>query len=154
MVDALHSLPTTTCRPFGPSVTLTELASLLTPASRARRASSSNFMILATALLLVHHGEDVAAAQDEQVLAIDRDLGAAVLRVDDRVADLHVEGDDLAGLLGAAAGADGEHSALLGLLFGGIGDHETRSGLLFGVVCLHDDAVVERLEVHAPASSG
>src|SRR2546421_2793924 len=91
IVGAPNFFSSTTLRPFGPSVTLTELASLLTPASRARRASSSNFSIFAMrALLLLHNGEDVAPVQDEQVVTIDGDLGAAVLRVDDRVALLHV----------------------------------------------------------------
>ena len=46
MVGAPNFLSRTTLRPFGPSVTLTASASLFTPASRARRASSSNFRIL------------------------------------------------------------------------------------------------------------
>ena len=46
MVGAPNFLSRTTLRPFGPSVTLTASASLLTPASRPRRASSSNFRIL------------------------------------------------------------------------------------------------------------
>ena len=41
--------------------------------------------------------EDVAAGEDQQVLAVDGDLGAAVLGVDDGVADLDVERDELAG---------------------------------------------------------
>ena len=73
---------------------------------------------------LLDDGEHVAAGEDQQVLAVDGDLGAAVLRVDDGVADLDVERDELAGLLGAAAGADGEDLALLGLLLGGVGDDE------------------------------
>ncbi len=47
MVGAPHFLSRTTFRPFGPSVMLTASASLFTPASRARRASSSNFKIFA-----------------------------------------------------------------------------------------------------------
>src|SRR3954467_8899849 len=43
MVGAPHFLSSTTLRPLGPSVIDTASASLLTPASRARRASSSNF---------------------------------------------------------------------------------------------------------------
>ena len=46
MVGAPNFFSSTTLRPLGPSVTLTASASLLTPASRARRASSSNFRIL------------------------------------------------------------------------------------------------------------
>ncbi len=43
MVGAPNFLSRTTLRPLGPSVTLTVSASWLTPASRALRASSSNF---------------------------------------------------------------------------------------------------------------
>ncbi|CAB4582925.1 unannotated protein [freshwater metagenome] len=46
MVGAPNFLSRTTLRPLGPSVTRTASASLLTPASSARRASSSNFRIL------------------------------------------------------------------------------------------------------------
>ena len=42
IVGAPKDLASTTLRPFGPSVTLTVLASLSTPRSSARRASSSN----------------------------------------------------------------------------------------------------------------
>src|SRR6516162_9469172 len=46
MVGAPHFLSRTTLRPRGPSVTLTVSASLLTPRSSERRASSSNSRIL------------------------------------------------------------------------------------------------------------
>jgi hypothetical protein len=59
-------------------------------------------------------GEHVARAEDQQVLAVDGDLGAAVLRVDDDVADREVERDELAAVLGAAAGADASTSPCCG----------------------------------------
>src|ERR671913_64463 len=92
MVGTPSFFSRTTLRPRGPSVTLTELASLSTPASSDRRALSPNFSILGMAL--AHDREDVAARQDQQILALDGDLGAAVLAVDDRVAHLDVERDD------------------------------------------------------------
>ena len=46
MVGAPNFFSMTTLRPFGPSVTLTTSASLLTPASSPRRADSSNLRIL------------------------------------------------------------------------------------------------------------
>src|SRR5271156_4263624 len=46
MVGAPHFLSMTTLRPRGPSVTFTVSASLSTPRSRRRRASSSNSRIL------------------------------------------------------------------------------------------------------------
>ena len=45
IVGAPNFLSITTLRPRGPSVTLTASASLFTPASNPRRASSSNFKI-------------------------------------------------------------------------------------------------------------
>src|ERR1700754_505735 len=47
MVGAPNFLSMTTLRPLGPIVTFTVSASLLTPRSRARRGSSSNFRIFA-----------------------------------------------------------------------------------------------------------
>src|SRR5215472_4502788 len=47
IVGAPHFLSMTTLRPFGPSVTLTASASLSTPRSSARRASSSKSRLLA-----------------------------------------------------------------------------------------------------------
>ncbi len=47
IVGAPHFLSSTTLRPFGPRVTRTASASWFMPRSRARRASSSNWMVLA-----------------------------------------------------------------------------------------------------------
>src|SRR3954452_11948679 len=107
MVGAPNFFSMTTLRPLGPSVTFTASASLLTPASRPRRACSSNLSCLGMGLL-PDLGEDVAGVQDEEVLTAGRDLRAAVLAVDDDVADGDVERDQLAGVLGATARADRE----------------------------------------------
>src|ERR687898_1927132 len=149
IVGAPHFLSSTTLRPLGPSVTLTASASLLTPVSRARRAWSSNLRILGISGSLLHDGEHVALREDEHVVALDRDLGAAVLAVQDGVADAHADGDDLAGLLGALARADGQDLALLRLFLGGIGDDQATRGGLLALTGLHDDPIVEGLQVHA-----
>src|SRR5690606_37249898 len=88
----------TTLRPLGPSVTLTALATELTPRSRARRASSLKIRSLAmfspvlgwdqVAGGLLEDGVDVALAQDHQLLAAELHLGAAVLGEQHGVADL------------------------------------------------------------------
>src|SRR4051794_4103499 len=114
IVGAPNFFSSTTLRPLGPSVTFTASASLFTPASSARRACSSNFSIFGIGFpspLLLDDREHVATGEDEQVLAFDGDLGAAVLAVDDGVADLDVERDDLPGLLGAAARPGGQDLA-------------------------------------------
>src|SRR6476469_4719671 len=90
-------------------------------------------------------GEDVAGGEDEVLLAAVLDLGAAVLAVDDPVADGDVERDAVAVVVDPA-GTDREDLALLGLLLRGVRDDETgRSGLL-GLDGLDDDAVFERLD--------
>src|SRR2546423_5388994 len=125
MVGAPNFLSRTTLRPLGPNVTFTASASLLTPASSARRARSSNFSIFAMAGLLLlgrgGDGEHVAAGEDQHVLAVEHVLGAPVLAVDDRVAGLDVEGDDLSALLPTATGADRPDLAPPGLLLGRVG---------------------------------
>src|SRR5262245_52801592 len=158
MVGAPHFLSSTTFWPLGPSVMATASASLSTPASRPRRASSpnlSNFeakasLLMSCALLerlLLERREHVAGRQDQVLLAVDLDLGAAVLRVDDDVADLHVERDAAVAVFVPPAGACGHDGALLRLLLGGVGDHEARRGGLVTLVRLHDDPVLERLEL-------
>ena len=72
MVGAPNFFSSTTLRPFGPRVTFTASASLFTPASRARRASSSNFRILAMWCSYFDDREDVAGVEDQHVLAVDR----------------------------------------------------------------------------------
>src|SRR5581483_4225454 len=96
-------------------------------------------------------GQHVAAGEDQQVLAVDGDLGPAVLAVDHRVAHLHVEGDQLPGLLGPPAAAAGEDLAELGLRLGRVGNVDAADRRLLGLVGPDDDAIFEGLEVH-PAS--
>src|SRR5215207_4362207 len=110
IVGAPNFLSRTTLRPRGPSVTLTVSASLLTPASSARRASSSNLSIFA--MSAPDDRKHVAAGEDQEVIAVDRHLGAAVLAIEDGVADLHVESEVLALVVAPAAGADGEDGPL------------------------------------------
>src|SRR6266480_1746327 len=149
MVGAPHFLSSTTFWPLGPSVMATASASLSTPASRPRRASSPNFSSFEAtwAPLLACDGEHVAGGQDEVLIAVGLDLGAAVLRIDDRVADLHVERDAAGAVVVPPAGARRHDRALLGLLLGRVRDHEARARRLLALVGLDDDPVLERLEL-------
>src|SRR4029450_12506056 len=148
MVGGPHFLSRTTLRPFGPSVTLTASASLLTPASSARRASSSNLRILGISDSLLDDGEHVTRRQHEHVVAVDGHLGAAVLAVEDGVAHAHTDGDDLTRLLRARTRTYGDDLALLRLLLGGVGDDQAARGGLLALAGLHDDAIVEGLQSH------
>src|SRR4051794_20268755 len=167
IVGAPNFLSRTTLRPRGPRVTLTVSASVLTPCSSRCRASSEKLRIFAIygllqapppwtgepgqggqrcgLGLLLDDREDVAGGEHQVLLAGVLDLGAAVLRVENRVADLDVDRDAVA-LVVDAAGADGKDGALLGLLLGGVGDHDARRRGRLSLVRLDHDAVLERLD--------
>src|SRR5439155_18468634 len=89
--------------------------------------------------------QHVARGEDEVLLAAPLDFGAAVLGVDHRVADLHVDRHAVA-LVVEATGADGEDRALLRLLLGGIGDHDARRRRGLRLVRLDQNPVLERLD--------
>jgi hypothetical protein len=104
-VGAPNERSSTTLRPFGPSVTLTASARMFTPAIMRTRALSLNLTSLAAMFvplefcsgrLSVHDGHDVFFAHHEQLVAVDLDGGARVLAEEDLVADLDVDGGDLA----------------------------------------------------------
>src|SRR4029077_1771499 len=175
MVGAPHFLSMTTLRPRGPSVTLTVSASLSTPRSSERRASSSNSRILgiyylnlrldrvlsqrAHALrrlkppervtgLLVHDGEYVARGEHEVLLARVLHLGAAVLAVQHHVADLDVDRHALGSRIVEATRAHRKDFALLGLLLGGVRDHQAGCRRLPGLERTKHNPVFERLDYY------
>ena len=70
-------------------------------------------------------GEQVPGAKlakDQKVLAVDLDLGAAVLRVEDLVVHHDVERNPLVAVLVVLAVAYGDDLALLGLFFRCVGE--------------------------------
>ena len=123
IVGEPNFLSSTTLRPLGPIVTLTASASLSMPRLSERRAVSSkmscldNVSVLLESLRLksarrprrsvLDDREDVLLADDEELLALDLELGPGVLGVEDLVALLDVHGLALA-VLEDPAGADGE----------------------------------------------
>src|SRR5437762_2952193 len=143
-VGAPNFLSMTTLRPLGPSVTLTVSASWSTPRLRALRASVLNcrsfagitspgreklewleLSVVSTyqdhrplSPRSVDYGEHVGLAEDEQLLTIDGDFGAAVFSVQHLVPDFDLHGNALVFL--EAARSNGDDLALLRLLFRGI----------------------------------
>src|SRR6188474_861672 len=111
IVGEPNFLSRTTLRPFGPIVTLTASARRSMPFLSERRAVSSNVSCLANVRVppgdswghgavagedsVLDDREDVLLADDEQVVAVDLELGPSVLRVQDLVALLDVHGDAL-----------------------------------------------------------
>src|SRR6266508_2665211 len=128
-LGAPYFLSSATLRPLGPSVVLTASASWSTPRLSALRASSRKTSCLAgilwtppnrvTVLWLLDDRQDVRFLQDQQLVALDLDLGPRVLGVEDDVAGLDLRLDPLA-LVVQAARADGQDGALLRLLLGGV----------------------------------
>src|SRR5918994_1280038 len=171
IVGAPHFLSRTTLWPFGPRVRATVSASLFTPVSRDRRASSLNFSSLlameppvddGTEMergpadarpapvprafeLLRDDGQHVPGRQDQVLLARDLDLGAAVLRVDDGVAHSDVERNPRPLL--EPSRTDRHDRALLGLLLRGVRDHDPGDRRLLLVAGLDDDPVLQGLQV-------
>src|SRR5215217_7811457 len=152
-------LSSTTLRPLGPSVTLTASARVVTPLSILVRASVENFTSLAAigavslvVLLsgglglggaLVEHAHDVAFLHDQQLVAVELDLGAGPLAEQHPVAGLDAHRRQLA-LVAAGARPDGQDLALHGLFLGGVGDDQPTLGLRLFLDALDDDAVVQR----------
>src|SRR5262245_61548030 len=162
MRGAPNDLSSTTLRPLGPSVTFTALLRISTPRSILSRASTENFTSLAAISVhsvwfcsgglllgraLFDDAHDVGLLHDEEVLAVDLDLGARPFAEQHAVADLDVDGDQLAGLV-AAARTHRDDLALGGLFLGGVGNDDAAGGLLLGVDALDDDAVVKRTKLH------
>src|SRR5690348_16263543 len=123
-VGAPKERSSTTLRPFGPRVTLTASARMLTPSTMRARAESPNLTSLAAILHCslnsfvrggrrsgLDHAHDVFFAHDEQFLAFDLHGLARVLAEQDLVADLDGHRADLA-VVEDLAVADGQHFAL------------------------------------------
>src|SRR3989442_719958 len=119
-LGAPYFLSSATLRPLGPSVVLTASASWSTPRLSALRPSSRKTSCLAGIFLfpsgcLADDRQDVGLLQDQELLALDLDLGAGVACVEHHVADLDLGLDPFA-LIVQAAGAGGDDGSLLGLL--------------------------------------
>src|SRR6202795_1637029 len=168
MRGAPNDLSSTTLRPLGPSVTLTALLRMSTPRSMRSRASTPNLTSLADifCFLEIYEGKrrlsglllgrgnvgqnahDVALLHDQELFAIELDLGAGPLAEQHAVADLEVDRDQLAGFVAAARAHSGDF-APRGFFLGAVRDDDAASCLLFGVDALDHDAVVKRTEFHA-----
>src|SRR5690606_30752728 len=154
----------TTLRPLGPMVILTALASLSTPrlsAARAAASKTSCFAIVCSPvegdscspiwwgripfahfqiLKPLDDREDIALAHDQVILAIDLNLGAGILPVQNRVTGLDFHFDQRARVRGLAR-TDGDDLALLRLFLGVIGDVQSARGLFRSLKRLNDDTV-------------
>ena len=124
---------------------LDAFSQILTEPRSRRRALSHRGYADRRNLLLLDDGEDVAGGQEQVLLAVVLDLGAAVLAEDDDVALGDIERDAVAVVVDAT-GAGRDDLALLRLLLGSVGDDQARGGGGLGLEGLDEDAVLERLD--------
>src|SRR3954470_14041143 len=90
---------------------------------------------------------DIALGHDQQILAVELDLGAGPLAEQDAVASLDAERHQGA-LVVAGAGADRDDLALHRLFLGGVGDDDATLARSSLVNASNHDAVVQRPELH------
>src|ERR1022692_3068132 len=152
-----------TLRPLGPRVTLTASASWFTPRRIACREASEYTICFAIVLsslarflcryrLCVQNSEDFVLTHNQVLFSIQLDIAAGVLAEQDAVADLNVEGHNLA-VFEALAFAYGCNFAFLGFLFRGIGDVQTTLHLFLLLDPFDHDAVIERTNLHGLTTS-
>ena len=98
--------------------------------------------------------QDVGFLHDDQLFAVDLDLGARPFAEQDLVASLDVERGDRA-VLGAGPGADGDDFAFLRLFLGRIGNDDPAGGFSFSLDPADENSIVKRPECHvfSPLSS-
>src|SRR6202035_4324127 len=83
---------------------------------------------------------------DQELLAVELDLGARPFAEQDAIADLEVDRDQLAGLVTATRAGGGDF-ALRRLFLGAVGNDDAALGFFFGVDTLDHNTVMERTKL-------
>jgi hypothetical protein len=107
--------------------------------------SGSGWKNLGSLDAILEHRENVGLTKDQELVALDLDLRAAVLAEQDDVALFHLGSEAIAALTEAAR-AHSHDLALLGLLLGGVGNDDAALAGLLGHR-LDDDAVPQRTDL-------
>src|SRR5262249_14110120 len=97
--------------------------------------------------LALDDAHDVAFLHDDQLFAVELDLGAGPLAEQHPVAGLDVERMERA-ILAARAGTHGDHLTLLGLLLGGVWDDDPAGSLCLLLETADHHAVMQGTEMH------
>ena len=93
--------------------------------------------------LLLEDSEDFFLAHDQELFAIELDLGAGVLAEQDAIAGLDIEREHLA-LIVRLALADRDDLALLWLLFCGIGDDDAATNAFAFFDAANQNPIMQR----------
>src|SRR5437868_3251956 len=102
-------------------------------------AAASHFLVLAGG---DDDAEDFFLAHDDELVAVERDLGSGVFAEEDAVAGFYVEREGLAFVVGLAL-ADGDHFAFLRLFLGGVGDDDSAANRFGFLNTLDQNAVMQ-----------
>src|SRR5262245_56630599 len=153
---APNDLSRTTFLPFGPRVTVTASARILTPRRIASRASRLNFTIFAAIfsssnlpefLLSFDDAEDVLLAHDQMFLAINVDFSTGIFSEKHAIIYLYIQRSDLT-IVTDFSLAHRNDLSLLGLFLGGIGNDDSTLAFFLFLDALDDDPVLQRLDIH------
>ena len=93
------------------------------------------------------NAHDFFFAHDKKFLTVNLDGLARVLAEQNAITDLDVEGDKTTGFV-ALARTDGKHFTLVGLFTGGFRKNEAEGSGRFDVETLHNNAVMQRTNLH------
>src|SRR3546814_12266821 len=94
---------------------------------------------------IVDHAEDVALLHDEQILAVDLDLGPRPFAEENAVAGFHRRLNEPTVII-ARTGTDGDDFAFLRLFLCGVGDADAPRRLLLGLAAAADHTAVPEAE--------
>src|SRR5260370_40306808 len=114
-------------------------------AFEGRMDARSGGLLLGRAAL--EHSHDVALLHDQELDAVDLDLGAGPFAEQHAVAGVNVDRDELAVLV-TAAGTHRDDLALRRLLLRGIRDDDAAGAAFLGIDALDDDTIVKRTKLH------
>src|SRR5262249_31739279 len=95
----------------------------------------------------LNHAEDVALLHDEQILAINLDLGARPLPEQHTITTLHVERNDPSAFI-ARTRTRSDHFALHRLFLRRVGNDDTAGCLRIFFDSAHDHTIMQRTELH------
>src|SRR5207245_2139953 len=116
----------------------------------ARIGVKPNFLCRHDLLLsrgLFDHAHDVAFLHDDEILAVDLDLGARPLPEQDAVANLDVERMQRP-VIAAGTGPGGNYLAFHRLFLGGIRNDDAAFGLFLLLDAADQDTILQRLKFH------
>src|SRR5439155_65290 len=153
IVGLPNFLSMTTLRPLGPSVAFTASAMMLTPLSRALRASSSNLSCFGMSRVPPYSRMARTSSSRRMRYSLSSILTSEPEYFPKRILSPAFTSRDLLALVGDLPVAHGDHLRLLRLLLGGVGNDDPAPFDLLLLEPLDEDAVMQRTNLHGVSAS-